>query len=96
MTRTQLARRAYDRACRALEAARDAGTISPDEALTRYRKLTAAYQTRKQELELAGFLSRRGLKRLPMFEKLDRSLATMDLEREEKRVGSTPIHTRAA
>jgi hypothetical protein len=75
LSRTQLARRAYDRACRALEAARDTGTISPVEALARYRKLTDAYQTRKHDLELAAFLARHGLKPSRHFEKLDRTLA---------------------
>ncbi len=72
---TQLARQAHDREVRALERARDAGEISPQDALVKYRELYAAYQQQKEDLELAAFLNRAGLKPSKHFEKLDRSLA---------------------
>lgn len=78
LSRQQLARRAFNRAVSRLEAARDAGLIPAGDASVKYRALYAAYQTRKQDLELAAFLGRHGLKPSKHFEKLDRTLAEID------------------
>jgi len=55
---TQIARRAYDRAVDDLFDARDAGKISRVDASAKFQALTAAYQTRKENMRLAGFLRR--------------------------------------
>lgn len=91
LSRIQLARRAFDRACDKLEADRDAGLISAGDASVRYRKLYAAYQARKQDLELSAFLGSRGLKPLEWSSSLDASLSEMALDHNESRVGDTPI-----
>jgi hypothetical protein len=86
---TQIARRAYDRACEALEYKRDVTReISAVEALRQYRELTAAYQQEKEDLELAAFLSRAGLKPSKHFEKLDRTL--LQIEREGNEIAPVP------
>ena len=75
MNRLALLRRAFNRACDRLERARDAGRVSAADASVTFNKLYAAYRARKEDLELAGFLVRAGLKPSKHFEKLDRTLA---------------------
>lgn len=79
LTRTQLARRAFVRACDQLEADRDAGLVSAAEAVSRFKRLRQAYETRKQDIELAGFLARHGLQRSVAMRGVD--LALLNAER---------------
>lgn len=61
LSRKQLARWAFDQAYAKLDADSRAGRIPADKALLKYRALSAAYQKRKQDLDLASFLGPRGL-----------------------------------
>lgn len=55
-----LARRAFWRASDELLQAMNAGTISPQDAAAKHRKLHAAYRRRRDRIELASFLGSRG------------------------------------
>lgn len=94
--RFQLARRAFNKACDRLETDRDAGRISAADAVVQFKKLHAAYRARKEDLELAAFLAKHGLRPSKHFEKLDRTLTELAVEHNENRVGNTPITTKHA
>ena len=57
LSRQQLARYAYDIACKRLEADR---SIDAGKALAKYNRLTSAYRSRKETLNLGTFLRTRG------------------------------------
>lgn len=78
LSRTQLARRAFVRACDQLEADRDAGLVSAADAVIRFKRLRDAYETRKQDIELAGFLTRHGLQRSVAMRGVDLALNTIE------------------
>lgn len=61
LSRSALARHAFDMAGNRLECDRKAGRISAADAMTKHRALYAAYQFRKQQIELGAFLGARGL-----------------------------------
>jgi hypothetical protein len=77
---TQIARRAYDRAVDDLFDARDAGKISRVDASAKFQALTAAYQTRKENMRLAGFLRRN---------RIDQIIARNAPEHNDLRPGET-------
>jgi len=61
MDRKRLARIAYIAACDRLYAQFDARQITGPEARAKLDKLRAAYEKRKQDIELRSFLTSRGL-----------------------------------
>ena len=58
LSRTQLARRAFDRSCAQLRADADAGRISHGAALERFCSLRDAYYQRKEDLRFAPLFVR--------------------------------------
>ena len=58
LSRSQLARFAFDRAVASNEAAYRAGIISGADALLKFNALRAAHQKRKEDLQLAAFMGR--------------------------------------
>lgn len=61
MDRKRLARIAYIAACDRLYAQFDARQVTGPEARAKLDKLRAAYEKRKQDIELRSFLTSRGL-----------------------------------
>lgn len=64
LSRSQLARWAFDQAYAQLKADTDAGLIPADVALLKFNALRAAYYKRREDLKLEAFIASRGLSRI--------------------------------